>query len=309
MSESAEDDAHEELGEFREFPYRAVPAERLRLGDHACMTFDDREAQWQVLTAYTRTSLAQGEKVLIVLDPDDLGDDEVVAHLDRGSGHVAAARDGGQLELRRNTDVYLPDGRFSKERQLATYADEVDRAYDEGWSGLRLAADMTWALRPGVDSEKVVDYEAALEPLFADPRFTAICWYDRKRFSEELVASMRRVHPLQCMERMDALDVDRTEAGTRIAGSAEPGTRTDFMAALRTALESQTVRGPFHFELDLTDLCFMEAHCAWQLVGFAKSLPGGSRVTVRCGQLLELVLRQLGADGVPQLVISVEEEE
>lgn len=75
---------------------RTVPVERLRLGDHACMGPGDiegaGESPWKVFTAYTRTSLARGEKVLLVMDPDDLSDDEVVTLLDRGSGQVVAAR-------------------------------------------------------------------------------------------------------------------------------------------------------------------------------------------------------------------------
>lgn len=287
---------------------RSVPVERLRPGDHACMRSSGRDAQWQVLTAYTRTSVARGEKVIIVMNPDDLGDEDAVAALDRGTGRMAAARDSGQLVLRRSTDVYLPDGRFAKERQLAAYADEVERACREGWSGMRLAADTAWSLCAGVGSEQLVDYEAALGPLFAAHRFTAICWYDQERFSDALVTSVHEVHPVQCMDRVGGIEARRTPAGERIAGSAEPGSRADFMAALRAALECQTVHRPFRLELDMTDLCFMEAHCARQLVDFASQLPAGRQVTVRCGPLVELVLRQPGADDVPQLVLSVEGE-
>ncbi len=171
---------------------------------------------------------------------------------------------------------------------------------------MRVAADMTWALQPGVDSEEVVDYEASVEPLFADPRLSAICWYDQRRFSDHVVAATRAVHPIQVMERLDAVDVTRTPNETRIAGSSELSTREEFTAALREALKQPDIRAPFHFELDLTDLCFMEAHCAWQLITFAAALPEGSKVTIRCGPLLELVLRGLGSDTVPQLQLSVQ---
>ncbi|WP_086804174.1 MEDS domain-containing protein, partial [Streptomyces caniscabiei] len=285
---------------------RTVPVERLRLGDHACMGPRDLEgageSPWKVFTAYTRTSLARGEKVLLVMDPDDLSDDEVVALLDRGSGQVAAARDDGQLSVRRNTEIYVPDGRFEERRTIDTYAAEVDRACDDGWAGLRVTADMSWAPRVNLGHDRLLDYEASVAPLFADPLFTAICWYDRQRFDDALTSRVGKVHPLRVMERLDSLEVIGTPDGGRMAGTAELGTRSEFVEALREALEHRDDSGPSHFVLDLRDLCFMEAHCAWQLISLAASLPAGSEVTVRCGELLGLVLEQLGADEVPQLL-------
>lgn len=289
---------------------RTVPVERLRLGDHACMGPGDPEgageSPWKVFTAYTRTSLARGEKVLLVMDPDDMSDDEVVALLDRGSGQVAAARDDGQLSVRRNTEIYVPDGRFEERRTIDTYAAEVDRACDEGWAGLRVTADMSWAPRVNLGHDRLLDYEASVAPLFADPLFTAICWYDRQRFDEALTSRVGKVHPLRVMERLDSLEVIGTPDGGRMAGTAELGTRSEFVEALREALEHRDDSGPSHFVLDLRNLCFMEAHCAWQLISLAASLPAGSEVTVRCGELLGLVLEQLGADEVPQLLVRVE---
>ncbi|MEV6378939.1 MEDS domain-containing protein [Streptomyces sp. NPDC051773] len=289
---------------------RTVPVERLRLGDHACMGPGDLEgageSPWKVFTAYTRTSLARGEKVLLVMDPDDMSDDEVVALLDRGSGQVAAARDDGQLSVRRNTEIYVPDGRFEERRTIDTYAAEVDRACDDGWAGLRVTADMSWAPRVNLGHDRLLDYEASVAPLFADPLFTAICWYDRQRFDDALTSRVGKVHPLRVMERLDSLEVIGTPDGGRMAGTAELGTRSEFVEALREALEHRDDSGPSHFVLDLRDLCFMEAHCAWQLISLAASLPAGSEVTVRCDELLGLVLEQLGADEVPQLLVRVE---
>lgn len=288
---------------------RTVPVEQLKLGDHACMSARDTDSPWKVFTAYTRTSLARREKVLLVMNPDDMNDDDVVALLDGGSGHVAAARNSGQLSLKRNTEMYIPDGRFREDRTIELYTQEVNRSYSEGWAGLRLTADMSWAPRIGLDHDRLLDYEASVAPLFADPLFTAICWYDQERFGDGLLSDMTKVHPLRVLENLDSIDAGATQDGSRVSGSAELGTRAEFIESLREALDRQDTTGPARFVLDLRDLCFMEAHCAWQLISLAGSLPDGSEVTVRCGELLGLVLRQLGADEVPQLALSVEEDE
>lgn len=287
---------------------RSVPVEALRPGDHACLDVPDAQAHWQVLTAYTRTGLTRGERVMVVLDPADVSDDDALARLDGGTGQAEDAWHSGQLEIVRNTAVYVPDGSFSKERQFRLYSDELERARTEGLTGLRVGADMAWGQRTGVSDDQLVDYEAFMEPLFVDPRLTAMCWYSRHQYTDHLVAAMRTVHPLQVMTHLDALEVTRTDGGARIAGSAEPGTREEFTATLRALLTRRSAIGstPLRYELDLTDLFYMEAHAAWQLIGFARGLPDGDTLDVRCGPILEAVLRGLGSDDVRQLKLRTE---
>jgi hypothetical protein len=288
---------------------RSIPVERLRGGDHACMDFTDVEARWEVVTAYTRSGLARGEKVMVVLDRSDLGDTDAVTRLDGGTGNAATAWQSGQLVVARNTDVYLPDGRLDKERQIRTYAAVLARTHEEGYAGLRVGGDAAFAPQAGVADDQLADYEAAVAPLFADPHLTALCWYDRQQFSEQIVATMRQIHPLQVMERLGALEVTVSPDGGMIAGSAELGTRAEFTDALRQMLGRQPSRRGLRFELDLTNLCYMEAHCAWQLIDFAAALPEEGELVVRCGPALEMVLRGLGSDDVPQLELRVEETE
>ncbi|MBZ4016350.1 MEDS domain-containing protein [Streptomyces purpurogeneiscleroticus] len=285
---------------------RIIPVERLQPGDHSCMDVTDRANRWQVLAAFTRTGLARGEKVLLLLDPSDLNDDDAVACVDGGTGHTEAALRSGQFVIDRNTPVYLPDGRFSKERQIRSFAAEAERAREAGYPRLRGAGDMAWAPRAGVTDAEVIDYEASVAELFADGYVTALCWYDRQQCGDQLVAATRRVHPLQVMETLGALEVTRFPGGgARIAGSAELGSREKFTRTLREALLPRPGRGPFRYQLDLTDLAYMEAHCAWRLLGLVAGLPREDTAVVRCDPMLETALRGLGSDDVPQLELRV----
>lgn len=287
---------------------RIIPVERLQPGDHSCMDVTDPANRWQVLAAFTRTGLARGEKVMLLLDPSDLNDDEAVACLDGGTGHTEAALRSGQLVLDRNTPVYLPDGRFSKERQIRSFAAEAEQAREAGYPRLRGAGDMGWAPRAGVSDDEVIDYEASVAGLFADGYVTALCWYDRQRCGDDLVAATRRVHPLQVMECLGELEVTRAPGGARIAGSAELGSRVQFTRALHEALGPRPGRGPFRYELDLTDLAYLEAHCAWKLLDLVAGLPREDTAVVRCGPVPETALRGLGSADVPQLELRVADE-
>ena len=150
MTEHAHGHPHKHPHEPAHPTARSVPVGALRPGDHACLDVPDAQAHWQVLTAYTRTGLTRGEKVMVVLDPADLGDDDALARLDAGTGQAEAARRSGQLEIVRNTAVYIPDGRFARERQFRLYSDELERARTEGRTGLRVGADMAWGHRTAV---------------------------------------------------------------------------------------------------------------------------------------------------------------
>lgn len=290
---------------------RRVPVERLGSGDHSCMVTTDSEARWEVLTAYTHNGLARDEQVMLILDPSDLSDDDAVARLDGGGGRVTAAVREGQLGLSRNLDVYVPDGKLSKVRMLRTMNTAREAALGAGYVGVRAAADMSWARRAGVSDDQVLDYEAFMADLFVDPRFVGLCWYDQLTCSDHLVAATLNVHPLQVMERLDTLEVTSTTDGARAAGRVEKGNRESLAAGLRNALASRSAGGsvvPARFELDLTDLLFIETHYAGQLIEFVAALLPDDRVVVRCGSTLEAILRGLGADDVPQLEIQAVDE-
>jgi hypothetical protein len=289
---------------------RRIPVERLRPGDHSCMDFDDVEARWEVLTAFTQIGLARGERVLLILDPDDLTDDAAVARLDGGTGHADAARERGQFVVARNTPLYFPDGeQFDADRQRRAYAAATESAVNDGYRALRVTISMEWAPRAGWSDDQLAAWEGSAEHLFASAPFAALCWYDRDRFSEHMLTSARRIHPVQVMDRLGMLEVTRHSRGARIAGSAELGSREEFTRILGEVLARRAEQGPLRFELDLADMCYMDAHCAWMLIDLAAALPAGDRLVVRCPRMLETVLRGLGADGVPQMELVAENDQ
>lgn len=64
-----------------------------------------------------------------------------------------------------------------------------------GYSGLRTAGEMSWALDAGISLERVMEYEAQLSGFFATNPVVLLCHYDRGRFTAEAVQSALRTHP------------------------------------------------------------------------------------------------------------------
>src|SRR5690606_30057821 len=99
--------------------------------------------------AFAHIGLARGERVMLVLDPDDLDDAATVVRVDAGTGVVADAHEDGHLVVARNTPTHFPDGRFDADRRRAAYLAATRRAVDDGHRALRVAVSMAWAPRAG----------------------------------------------------------------------------------------------------------------------------------------------------------------
>ncbi|GAA0939780.1 hypothetical protein GCM10009559_34410 [Pseudonocardia zijingensis] len=279
-----------------------VHVEHLRPGDHACVEFDDVESRWEVLTAFAQIGLARGERVMLLLDPDDLDDAATVARVDDGTGVAAGAHEHGHLVVARNTSLYFPDGRFDADRTRRAYAAATQQTVDDGHHALRVAVSMAWAPRAGWSDDELMAWEGSAEHLFRPARFAALCWYDRARFSEHMLAGAREIHPVHVLDRLSMLEVTRHPGGARIAGS---GSREELTRVLTDVLARGPEQSPLHFELDLAGARDVDAHCAWMLIDLAGALPPADRLVVRCDRSLEMVLRGLGADAVPQLELAV----
>src|ERR1700683_2167077 len=83
---------------------------------HVCAFFNNDEGEYRTLLPFIKDGLKSGDKAVHVLNPDQRQD-----HLQRliAPGITPEmAQQSGQLELRANTEVYLPDGRFDQDRML-----------------------------------------------------------------------------------------------------------------------------------------------------------------------------------------------
>src|SRR6204780_4548997 len=98
-----------------------------------CAFFRSDEEEYRVLLPFIRDGLKAGDKAVHVLNPEQRQD-----HLQRlatAGIDPAAAQQSGQLELRTNSEVYLPDGRFDQDRMLEVF-EQLASGNAEGGSPL-----------------------------------------------------------------------------------------------------------------------------------------------------------------------------
>jgi anti-anti-sigma regulatory factor len=276
----------------------------LNPGDHACVTFSDPDERLDIVAAFVSDGLDRGDRV--VCFTDTLEPDVIAGQLAERDVELDAPLRRGQLRLLTSDETWLVDGAVSARRMVRLLAEHLAEAATQGYAGLRVTADMHWATRPVAGVEQLLTFERDIGSLFTDGRLTAICEYDRSSFDPVTLAFAAESHARTVAATIyhedPVLRICRQyrPPGLRLAGEIDY-TRLDVM------LEAlgETVRLDHDIHLNLVHLRFMDAAVAGAIARAGAALHGGRRLVVRCGSMVEKVMRLAGADEIPQLRVFV----
>lgn len=163
------------------------------LREHACLLYASAEEQARGLAEYLRQGLAQGQRVVYILDQD-----AQAGALERLAPEIDLddALDEGSLLVRTTDSTYLEDDAFSPERMIEILRETVDEALAAGYSGIRMTGEMIWATRGVRGAEELLRYEKLLNDVFPQLPVAGLCQYDTRAFSPEVLAGVLRAHPL-----------------------------------------------------------------------------------------------------------------
>jgi anti-anti-sigma regulatory factor len=229
----------------------------IRPGEHACCRLRHAEDRQRLAAAFVWDGLARSQKVVYLHDRDD--EDQALRHLLSPGRDVAAARASGQLALCRTTDTYLRDGAFEIDRTLALIRDKHTEALAEGYAGLCLIGEMTWALAGAEGSDQLAAYEQQLGQLLEDRTLTLFCHYDHGRFAIPVLAEVADAHLVDVPPELATIGRD----GRIAAAVIRPG-RVLRLAGDLDFESSQSLTdvldGHFHgpLSLDLADLAYVD---------------------------------------------------
>src|SRR5271156_3145870 len=131
-----------------------------RLGEnrHVCAFFNSDEEEYRVLLPFIKDGLTSGDKAVHVLNAGQRPD-----HLQRLAAagiDPAAAQQSGQLELRTNTEVYLPDGRFDQDRMLGVFEQMASGNAKGEFPLSRICCRMDWAVEDQSYVDNVIEFES-----------------------------------------------------------------------------------------------------------------------------------------------------
>jgi anti-anti-sigma factor len=269
-------------------------------GDHVCWTVDDDAVRMEAIAGFLRAGLRARHKVLYCGDDPD----GVLAGLRRHGIGTGAALASGQLAAVTAESTYLAGGMFDAVATLELWRSVIAAARAEGYPGIRVVGDMTWASRdvPGV--AHLPWYEAHVNTLFVDGYVAGVCAYDVRRFDPLELRRLAWAHPggagpAASFDPGTSLRISRTRQpwGLRLTGEVDLSNRT----ALSAMIEHLFDDGP-EVTVDVSGLTFADTAAARILVNAADNGPGRLRLTGCSAALLRLLEFHHAAE-VPGLIV------
>ena len=161
---------------------------------HVCAFFNNDEEEYRILVPFIKDGLKSGDKAVHVLNPEQRQD-----HLQRLTAagiDPAVAQQSGQLELKTNTEVYLPDGRFDGDRMLKVFEQLASGNAKGGFPLSRICCRMDWAVEDRSLVDGVIEFESRVNDVWLHHDDAVICTYHLGRFRGDAVMDIMRTHPM-----------------------------------------------------------------------------------------------------------------
>lgn len=167
---------------------------QLRETRHVCAFFNSEEEEYRVLLPFIQDGFRRGDKAVHVVNP---GQEE--SHLRRlataGIDTATAGRQG-QFELRTNSEAYIRDGHFDKERMLEVFEQLASGNAPGGFPLSRIVCRMDWVTEQGSYADDVVEFESRVNQVWDRHEDAVICTYHLGKFGGDTVIDIMRTHPM-----------------------------------------------------------------------------------------------------------------
>jgi anti-anti-sigma factor len=280
--------------------------EDVRSVDHACAVPVSDEQLWEMTAQFVAAGLAGGEQVVYF---DDGVVDSLVRRLADDRVPVAASVAAGSLSIV-PTEATRAALRSSVPQIEEILRGTVDSALDQGFSGVRLTGQLSYALQRA-GGVSLHEYDAALDGIIRGRPARVLCFYDRLRFPDRAIQELRAQHHTEVVVPTVYDDnlLRITSSGpsaARLAGEVDHSNRPRIRRLLETTLD-QTLRShsaPTDITLDLSSLRFLDVAGAVSLVHAAEEFPSTHRLVLTgVRPRIMRLLDRCGAPFAAQLVV------
>jgi hypothetical protein len=116
---------------------------------------------------------------------------------------------------------------FRADAAVGWLAGELASSWNQRFPGLRVALDMSWALRPVAGIEELPEFEEGIAAALEGSTAAVLCQYDRERFDPVTLASVAGFHTRAvAAATYYATRCYGSAASTRRRASGSPGSWT-----------------------------------------------------------------------------------
>ncbi|BCJ47525.1 hypothetical protein GCM10010168_18830 [Actinoplanes ianthinogenes] len=231
--------------------------------DHVGWAFDQPADFHTRAGRFLSAGLARRQRVVYVAGTDGAGP--------AGMHGLEAALATGQAQLTSVTAMYSDGEPVDPDRQVAAFAAAAGQALTDGWSGLRVAADVTSLVRTEQQRAAWARYEFLIDRHIARHPLIGMCGFQRGALDPAVLAEVTCVHPALSAGcsgfRLYAAGDPDTHAV--LAGEIDRASGDLFATALRHA-RPEPADG--RLVIDAAELAFVDHHSLAALADYATGL-------------------------------------
>lgn len=165
----------------------------VRLGDHIVHFYENDEQRSGLLVEFIKDAIGQNHKCLCILDKDmavALQDRLLKIGMDVGYYLIE-----GQLLLLTHDEFYMKEGAFDDEKLVKLIVEATEAAGKQGWAGLRIANEFTWAVANKNNADAWLRFEATINNYLGELPVIMLCQYNQRMVSGQIVNNLIKTHP------------------------------------------------------------------------------------------------------------------
>lgn len=241
-------------------------------GDHVSWVYSDLAGLRAACVDTFTEGAARGQQLVYIgnRDHDDLRADLA------GLEDRDAMLETGRLRIHTIAELYGVTGTFEPLAQVEAFRSEAQRAVGEGYTGLRVVGDVTDIVRNPALQETFLDYELALESMYAETPVLGICAIDRRRVGD-------RWREVSCLHRIQHVDDGQptfaltwAHGVVRLSGEVDAASVDELQRLLGAVLDMS----PDGLEVSLRGLDFIDVAASRVLANAHRRLDGTGRQLV-----------------------------
>jgi PAS domain S-box-containing protein/putative nucleotidyltransferase with HDIG domain len=160
-------------------------------GTHLCQFYRTKKELVDVLVPFFKAGIERNEFCLWITS-DPLGDVEARQAIGDALPTFEERLARGQIKVLDHTAWYTKNGVFDVQRSSEAFADEIRRAMSNGFSGVRLATNLSWLSRK--DWHRFTEYEDRADEFVSRRPMRVICSYPLGKCGAPEVIDILRNH-------------------------------------------------------------------------------------------------------------------
>jgi anti-anti-sigma regulatory factor len=160
--------------------------------DHVCWAYDDHDEFAASARQFLADGFANGNR-LVYVGPGDV--EELRGHLDGLDDLMPGDNVADAVHVVSLSDTYAGDDTVDTRLQYERYTRATAESLAAGFTGLRVAADVSTLVRTPEQVDAFARWEHTIDHYMSTHPYSAMCAYDRRQVGDDTVAAMSCLHP------------------------------------------------------------------------------------------------------------------